>query len=177
VPELFDELIERVAAELKRPVKLDPALDLRVMAEVRSRPRRAWLLRPRALRLSPLGMLARAAVIAAIAVGGTLMAMRARGAPHIAVAGAAGRPVAFVIYAPGAHTVSLAGDFNDWSTTATPLKPAGASGAWVVTVPLSPGRYHYAFVVNGQAWLTDPGAPRAPGDDFGAPSSVLTVGG
>jgi 1,4-alpha-glucan branching enzyme len=73
--------------------------------------------------------------------------------------------------------VALAGDFNDWSTTATPLRPAGASGAWVVTVPLTAGRYHYAFVVNGQEWLTDPGAPRAPGDDFGAPSSVLTVGG
>ena len=176
MPELFDELIERVAAELKRPVKLDPALDLRVMAEVRSRPRRAWLLRPRALRLSPLGMLARAAAIAAIAVGATFAALRMRSVPP-AAAGVAERPVAFVIYAPAAQSVALAGDFNDWSTTATPLKPAGASGAWVVTVPLSPGRYHYAFVVNGQAWLTDPGAPRAPGDDFGAPSSVLTVGG
>jgi hypothetical protein len=176
VPELFDELIERVAAELRRPVELDPALDSRVMAEVRSHPRarRPWLLRPRAFSMTPLGILARAAVIAAFAVGGTLVGLRMRPAP---AAGPTEQPVAFVIYAPGARTVSLAGDFNDWSTTATPLKPAGASGAWVVTVPLTRGRYRYAFVVNGKEWLTDPGAPRAPGDDFGAPSSVLTVGG
>jgi hypothetical protein len=176
VPELFDELIERVASELKRPVGVDPALDARVMAEVRAHPRtrRPWLLRPRAFSMTPLGLLARAAVIAAIAVGATLAGLRMRPAP---AAGPAGQPVAFVIYVPGAHTVSLAGDFNNWSTTATPLQPAGASGAWVVTVPLTPGRYHYAFVVNGKEWLTDPGAPRAPGDDFGTPSSVLTVGG
>ncbi len=176
MPEPFDELIEQVAAELQRPVKLDPALDVRVMAEVRSQPRagRPWLLRPRALSLTPLGLLARAAAIAAIAVGATLAAVRMRSAPP---AGPTERPVAFVIYAPGAQTVSLAGDFNDWSTTATPLKAAGASGAWVVTVPLTPGRYRYAFVVNGKEWRIDPGAPRAPGDDFGEPSSVLTVGG
>jgi Carbohydrate-binding module 48 (Isoamylase N-terminal domain) len=178
VPELFDELIARVAAELKRPVKLDPALDLQVMAEVRSRPRgrRPWLLRPRMLSLTPIGILARAAAIAAIAAGATLAALRMRSAPP-AAAGVAERSVAFVIYAPAAQSVALAGDFNDWSTTATRLRPAGASGAWVVTVPLTPGRYHYAFVINGKQWLTDPGAPRAPGDDFGAPSSVLTVGG
>lgn len=178
MPELFDELIARVAAELKRPVKLDPALDLRVMAEVRSQPRarRGWWLRPRMLSLTPLGMLARAAVIAAIAVGATATALRLHTTPRTASAGAAEHPVAFVIYAPGAQRVALAGDFNDWSTTATPLRPAGASGAWVVTVPLEPGRYHYAFVVNGKQWLTDPGAPRAPGDDFGTPSSVITVG-
>jgi hypothetical protein len=176
VPELFDELIERVAAELKRPVNLDPALDARVMAEVGSHPRarRPWLLRPRALSMTPLGLLARAAAVAGIAIGGTILALRTRPAPP---AVPTERPVAFVIYAPEAQRVSLAGDFNDWSTTATPLKPAGASGAWVVTVPLAPGRYRYAFVVNGRQWLTDPGAPRAPGDEFGAPSSVLTVGG
>ena len=178
MPEQFDELIGRVAGELKRPVKLDPALDMRVMADVRSQPRarRRWLLRPRALSMTPLGMLARAAVIAAIAVGATLTALRLHTTPRNPSTGAAQHPVAFVVYAPGAQTVALAGDFNDWSTTATPLRPAGATGAWVVTVPLGPGRYHYAFVVNGKEWLTDPGAPRAPGDDFGAPSSVVTVG-
>ena len=176
MPELFDELIARVAAELKRPAKLDPALDMRVMATIRSQPRarRLWLLRPRSLAMTPLGILAQAAAIAAIAVGATFAALRMDAGES---AGSAEHPVAFVIYAPAAQSVALAGDFNDWSTTATPLRPAGASGAWVVTVPLTPGRYHYAFVVNGTQWLTDPGAPRAPGDDFGAPSSVLTVGG
>jgi 1,4-alpha-glucan branching enzyme len=47
---------------------------------------------------------------------------------------------------------------------------------WTVTIPLAAGRHRYAFLVNGARWLADPSAPRAQ-DDFGAPSSVVTVGG
>jgi hypothetical protein len=175
VPEQRGELVERIAAELKRPVPTSAGLEARVMAEVRAHPKkpRPWFLRPRTTSVTPLGVLARAAAIAAVATGATLATLRLPSAPAAATPL---RPVAFVVYAPAAQTVSLAGDFNDWSTGATPLKPVGSSGAWVVTVPLEPGRYRYAFVVNGTQWITDPGAPRAPGDDFGAPSSVLTVG-
>ena len=41
---------------------------------------------------------------------------------------------------------------------------------------LPPGRYAYAFLVDGQRWIADPAAPPAVGDDFGRPSSVVTVG-
>jgi len=44
-------------------------------------------------------------------------------------------------------------------------------------VPLAPGRYRYAFLVDGSRWLADPAAPRARDDEFGTPSSVVTVGG
>lgn len=175
MPEDEDELVRRVAALLKRPVALDPALDQRVMAEVRAhalRPR-AWWLRPRTFSVTPLGLLARAAVLAAIVAGATLAVPRLR--PHSgAVDVASGVP--FVLYAPGAQSVALVGDFNSWDTAATPLRRTGASGAWVVTVPLPPGRYRYAFLIDGTRWLADPGAPPAPDDDFGTPNSVLTVG-
>ncbi len=175
MPEPVDELITRVADELKRPVRMDPALDARVMAEVRarSRRRRNWLLRQRTIRVTPLGLLARAAALAAVVTGATLAVSRLRPAP-VAVSPASSVP--FVVYAPGARSVVLVGDFNDWDKAATPLRPTGSSGAWVVTVPLQPGRYRYAFVVDGTRWLADPGAPRAPDDDFGTPNSVLTVG-
>jgi hypothetical protein len=42
-------------------------------------------------------------------------------------------------------------------------------------VKLAPGRYRYAFVLDGARWIADPGAPRAGGDDFGVESSVATV--
>jgi hypothetical protein len=45
-----------------------------------------------------------------------------------------------------------------------------------VDVPLAPGRHLYAFVVDGTRWTPDPNAPLAPGDDFGAPNSVIMVG-
>jgi len=52
-----------------------------------------------------------------------------------------------------------------------------AEGLWVVTVPLPPGRYRYAFLVDGTTWVPDPDAPRTIDDDFGRPNSVLTIGG
>lgn len=175
MPESQDELVARVAGELRRPIRMDPALDERVMADVRAHPRRrrSWLLRPRTFNLTPLGLLARAAVLAALVAGATLGLPRLRSAPsHVAAESA----VPFVLYAPTAHSVALVGDFNGWDRAATPLRPGGSAGAWVVTVPLQPGRYRYAFLIDGSRWLPDPGAPRAPDDDFGTPNSVLTVG-
>ena len=78
--------------------------------------------------------------------------------------------------APNAQAVSVVGDFNDWSLSATPLTRADSAGVWWVTVPLGPGRYRYAFVVDGTVWRPDPEAPAAE-DDFGRPNSVLTIGG
>jgi 1,4-alpha-glucan branching enzyme len=83
--------------------------------------------------------------------------------------------VQFVFRAPSAHRVALVGDFNDWDSEATPLRPA-AGGLWTVTVPLTAGRYTYTFVVDGERWMADPAAPPAPPDDFGRPGSVVTIG-
>lgn len=109
----------------------------------------------------------------------------ARGAPAPAASpGAATAPAAeparrvvqFVLVAPSASRVSLVGDFNGWDARATPLNQASTRGLWAVEIPLEPGRHAYAFVVDGSAWVADPAAARAPGDDFGAPSSVIVVG-
>lgn len=181
MPEAQDELLTRIADELKRPVSLSPGLEARVMAEVRAHPlrRRPWLLRPHTFNLTPLGMLARAAALAAIVAGATLAVQRIRTrevpAPAVTAASATSE-VPFVLYAPAARSVALVGDFNGWDRSATPLRPAGSAGAWVVSVQLPPGRYRYAFLIDGAHWLPDPGAPRAPDDDFGTPNSVLMVG-
>jgi len=85
--------------------------------------------------------------------------------------------VEFLLMAPRAASVMLVGDFNDWTASATPLHTAAAGGLWAVTVPLPPGRYRYAFVVDGTRWQPDPSAPPAPDDEFGSPASVVTIGG
>ena len=54
--------------------------------------------------------------------------------------------------------VHVAGDFNQWSPTATPLSPAG--GEFTATVPLSPGLHPYKLVVDGH-WITDPAGDRS----------------
>jgi len=61
-------------------------------------------------------------------------------------------------------SISLAGDFNAWSSTATPMKKEG--NVWTVTLPLSPGVHQYKFVADGQRWLQDPKAdPALDADD------------
>ncbi|MGH7568987.1 MAG: isoamylase early set domain-containing protein [Gemmatimonadales bacterium] len=189
MPDDNDPVIERIAQELRRPVHVDPAVDARIMALVETLPvpRRGlgavwrWLRRPHTVTLTPLRGLALAAGLAALAV-----LLRAGGSERttafVAPAAAARALVQFVIVAPAARSVVVVGDFNDWDPAATPLRaaaPAGrgeAADVWSVALPLPPGRYRYAFIVDGTRWLADPSAPRAAGDDFGTPNSVVTVG-
>lgn len=151
-----------------------------------------WLRRPRLVSISPLGGLAAAAGMAALilvvghdadGVGGDAAGASLAAAPSVVRASeqpAAGvgdtlRIVQFVLVAPGARSVAVVGDFNDWQEGITPLRASAAGRVWSVEVPLRTGRHRYAFVVDGEEWVPDPTAPRAPGDDFGVPSSVVTV--
>jgi hypothetical protein len=170
-----DDMVERVAQELRRPLRVDAVqFDARVMDEVlRSRHGLrdlfASLARKRSFNVSPLGALAASCLFAAVVAGGVLYVQRARtmvsGAPM----------VRFGFVAPSATSVALVGDFNDWDPRATPLKAAAAGGVWSVEVPIHPGRHLYAFVVDGTIWRPDPAAPPAYGEDFGEPNSALTV--
>jgi hypothetical protein len=82
--------------------------------------------------------------------------------------------VRFVLSAPNAQAVALAGTFNRWDPNATPLTRVGPEGTWTVTVPLTAGQHQYAFVVDGQRWVPDPAAPKVD-DGFGRKNSVVSV--
>ena len=178
-----EDAVERIVRQLQRPVPIDPAVDGRVMDEIlrlpvpggRSAARVAWgwVTRPRHIALSPLGGLAIATGVAALAL--VLSGRRPGSAPP---AEDTPREFEFVVVAPRAASVSLVGDFNDWDAARTPMRPSQRGGPlWTAVVPLAPGRYRYAFLVDGSRWLADPAAPRARDDEFGTPSSVVTVGG
>ena len=85
-------------------------------------------------------------------------------------------PVRFSLVAPSAVTVTLVGDFNGWNPTALPMRRSASGDTWEVEIGLAPGRYTYAFVVDGHL-ARDPSAAESAHDDFGAPSSVLLVKG
>jgi hypothetical protein len=193
-----DELIERAAEALRRPMPMDPAVDARVMATVHALPRHrqargrgwwSWLTQSRTVRVSPLGALAAAAavLIAAVVVvprltpnvgsdqvGATVQPPADGFAP---IAADSTHVVQFVFVAPTARSVSLVGDFNNWEMDATPLAAGPARSVWTVQLRLPNGRHRYAFVVDDSTWAADPAAPPAAGDDFGMPSSVVTVTG
>jgi hypothetical protein len=71
------------------------------------------------------------------------------------------------------HHVSLAGTFNGWDPTATPMCPAG-HGRWARMLFLSPGRYDYALVVDGQV-VRNPATNGSAEADEGGMTSVLVV--
>ena len=179
-----DDVLERAAEELRRPLRIDAALfDARVMDEVHRgstglRDRIAQLTRPRTIRVSPLTALA-AALVFAVAIAGSALyfsAPRVHAMPTDIARTASGSPlVQFGFVAPHASSVALVGDFNNWDPKATPLRAASTGGVWSVEVPIQPGRHLYAFVVDGTVWRPDPAAPQATGEDYGEPNSALTV--
>jgi len=82
--------------------------------------------------------------------------------------------VRLVLLQPGAHSVSVAGDFNGWNPAHTPLERS-EGGMWTATIPLKPGRYQYMFVIDGKQWIADPLAAEEETDGFGAQNAVLDV--
>lgn len=78
----------------------------------------------------------------------------------------------FVLNAPDAQQVMLAGDFTGWQPAHTMTRTG--PGVWTVVVALEPGVHSYAFVVDGDHWVPDPNAP-AVDDGFGGLNSRLAV--
>lgn len=77
--------------------------------------------------------------------------------------------------APDAEKVGLIGDFNEWGKKELPIEAKRADGKWIFELRLAPGRYQYAFEVNGKKWLPDPRAKGIIPDGFGGINSVLYI--
>lgn len=162
---------------------LAPAVLARIRRESRARARSAapvtspprlqnavdWLWRPHAISIAwrPAYALAAAAVFIAVFALGS---MRARPA---SVAAAPQQVLTqFVLSAPGAKHVAVAGDFSAWKPVHVMTR--SEAGVWTVVVPLDPGVHDYAFVVDGERWVSDPAAPPV-NDGFGGVNSRLAV--
>lgn len=81
--------------------------------------------------------------------------------------------VEFTYSAPNANQVYLAGGFNRWEPTATPMKKV--DGEWKITLEFEPGIYQYKFVVNGNEWKQDPNNPAVIDDNYGGLNSVFVL--
>jgi len=85
----------------------------------------------------------------------------------------------FVLKAPGVQGAALAGSFNNWSETASPLS-ADSNGIWRIVIPLERGRHRYMFVVfrndGKREWIEPPGAQAYIPDGFGGKNGVICVG-
>ena len=186
------EFAEQIAARLRAPEHVQPSFEKRLMEKVHAEAglhlpasgssRRSWWRSERVFRVAPLTGLALAAGISLIiGVAGVAIGSRISALSLVANRAAATaqrdtvQVVRFVFVDTGATRVELVGDFNEWAKGSTELKPSGAPGVWAVSVPLSPGRHEYAFIINGSRWVADPLAVKS-SDDFGTESSVIRVG-
>ena len=175
-----DDLLRTIAA-LRREIPMRPEWRSAVLRDVRAlgqparpvepSPRRSagrWTVRP---------VVAIAAALACAVAGGTvaLGLSRLRAHSETEARGVVGNetPVRFVLVAPNASTVTIVGDFNAWSPTATPMRRSRA-GLWSIDLELPLGRHTYGFVVDG-VLRADPDALGSADDDFGVPSSVVLV--
>lgn len=186
--------IHRVAAELRRPVRLDDEFDRGVMGAVRAMPRhrhRPWtrMLRTRTITVSPVVSGIAAALLLAVALSaghfiGALRANRASNRGDVATDRSGGtkpgvrRSVQFVLVAPTARKVQVVGDFNDWDASHQEyMAQHRGGGVWSVTAAIPEGHHRYSFVVDDSLWVADPAAPRVLDDDYGLPNSAIVVGG
>jgi hypothetical protein len=78
------------------------------------------------------------------------------------------------IFEGKARSVSLVGDFNQWLGGESPLTQL-EGGLWTASIPLTPGRHVYAFLVDDTLVVADPRAPKAGDSDYGQEGSVVMV--
>jgi 1,4-alpha-glucan branching enzyme len=73
----------------------------------------------------------------------------------------------------GAKMFHVVGDFNDWSTTATPLNLS--EEGWCVSLELDAGRsYQYRYLVDGR-WFNDWKADGYEPNEHGGDNSVVVT--
>jgi 1,4-alpha-glucan branching enzyme len=74
---------------------------------------------------------------------------------------------------PTATKICIAGTFNDWRPSATPMVAVG-NGKWAKDLALPPGSYEYRLVADGE-WMSDPAAGKTVPNPFGGVNSVIDI--
>ena len=81
--------------------------------------------------------------------------------------------VKFILSAPEANQVYLAGDFNNWDNHALPLK-RNRENQWEADVQLPPGRYEYKYFVDGKWFDNIPGVERIQ-NSYGTQNFIIHI--
>jgi 1,4-alpha-glucan branching enzyme len=83
------------------------------------------------------------------------------------------RKITFSFESSDAKEVRLMGDFNNWNPKKHPMTKDD-NGKWTRAVILSPGKYEYKFLVDGQ-WKQDPQNDRICPNNFGSYNNVFNL--
>ncbi len=73
-----------------------------------------------------------------------------------------------------AKKVNLAGDFNGWDITATPLRKV--KNVWKTSLKLEQGQeYQFRYIVDGNEWLNDKAADKYVPNNINGENSVVVT--
>src|SRR5689334_3522242 len=177
--------VDRIAAPLRAAERLSPGFEDRLLSRVRREAvatahqvpsHRSWWTTPRPIMRTPLMSTLLMSGFAAIIAAAALMMPRSRPATSApALASDTLYVVKFVYVDSTAKGIAVAGDFNGWASSATPLVARDGTGMWTATVVMPAGRHEYAFLVDGKRWVADPSA-LSMRDEFGTPVSMVMLG-
>lgn len=186
LPPVAPEAISRVVAAAAA-ARVTPA-DAPLMQPPRERSFSRWL---------TVGAIA-AGLVGVAAIGATRMRERAI-APESAAPSAAAAPVVvprsekiravssgdpdaaplphqFVFQSTAAHRISVVGDFNAWNPADAPMTRDPNTNLWSITLPITPGRHVYGFMIDDSVFALDPQEPTTRDPDLGTNGSVIIVG-
>ena len=75
-----------------------------------------------------------------------------------------------------ADRVSIVGEFNDWDSTATPMRHSRCDAEWIASVVLQAGqRYRFRYLLDGKRWFNDWYADDYEDNVYGSSDSVLDL--
>jgi 1,4-alpha-glucan branching enzyme len=75
-----------------------------------------------------------------------------------------------------AERVNIVGEFNEWDTTATPMRRSRADANWKASIELKSGnRYRFRYLVDGREWLNDWHADDHMENPYGSYDSVVDL--
>jgi hypothetical protein len=147
----------------------------RIAAAARTAVAWLWMPRPLTVAMRPAWALGAVAIVALLA-GAMSVAVAPSGGQNVHTAAAelpaAQLYVQFRLEAEGASHVALVGSFNGWQPVHEMRQTM--PGAWSILIPLQPGVYDYAFVVDGLEWVGDPHAFQVD-DGFGGANSRIAL--
>jgi hypothetical protein len=191
----YSEVADLIKTMIQKMPQADPPAGLLpfVMEAVRTKKVplwlrvRRWASSPRSLDFTPL-QIAFATALSALVVF-SVLSVQERGVRNIARTHQAALvqtaltkgpeskgsvPVVFALDMPDASSVHVVGSFNNWVPQPCELHRENGSARWMLTVQLKPGRYEYAFLVDGRH-MPHPGAEALEDDGFGNKNTVLAL--
>ena len=172
----YDPIVDR----LRHLPELDPPAGLRsgIMASLTPKTPGVWtrfsrfLFQPRTVTFVPIKwapVLAGLLMLAVIPRLGTISNFQEQASDPLPVKQAA---LTFTFEDPDARHVALIGTFNRWVPDGQ-VKTEKQGNRWIFRIDVAPGRYEYAFLVDGREVVPDPRAVFRRDNGFGVANSIV----